>query len=112
MCFSRYGIEFDWHERDRETPVASLEQFDSLQTAQLDSISTELVTPVASQIIESVEQVLSTSLDDVPHHVQGVEVLIKTDQNEMLLRQHGNIPDAISDLSNMMPTQTDISEII
>ena len=110
--FSRYGIEFDWHERDRETPAESLEEFESLQTTQLETISTELVNPVASQLTESVEQVLSTSLEDVPHHVDSVEVLIKTDQNEMLLRQHVNIPDAISDLSNMLPTQTDISEII
>ena len=107
-----FDVEFDWAERDRDTPITSLYEFQKLQPQQLDRISENLVEPVSSQLAEAVAQVLSTSLDEVPHHVESVEILVKTDQNEMLLRQHDSIPDAIVDLSSMMPTQTDISGMI
>ncbi len=110
--FREFDVEFDWNERDRNTPITSLYEFQKLQLEQLRTISQNLVEPVSSSLVDSVAQVLSTSLDDVPHHVESVEILIKTDQNEMLLRQHDNIPDAIVNLSGMLPTQTDISEMI
>ena len=110
--FNQYGVDFDWAERDRATPAASLSSFQGLQQWQLEEISEKLVGPIASRLADSVAQVLGTSLADVPHHVDSVEVLVKTDQNEMLLRQHNNIRDAISDLSSMLPTQTDISGMI
>ncbi len=110
--FSEFNVEFNWDEKDRETPITSLYEFQKLQPQQLALISDELVAPISSSLADSVAQVLSTSLDEVPHHVESVEVLIKTDQNEMLLRQHDNIRDAIVNLSSMLPTQTDISDMI
>ncbi len=107
-----FDVEFDWAEKDRETPITSLYEFQKLKSDQLDQIAQDLVAPVAASLADSVTQVLSTSLDEVPHHVESVEILVKTDQNEMLLRQHDSIPDAIADLSGMMPTQTDISGMI
>ena len=110
--FGEFGVEFDWVEGDRETPITSLYEYRKLQPEQLKQISDDLVDPVSIPLADSVSQVLSTSLDEVPHHVESIEILIKTDQNEMLLRQHDNIRDAIVNLSNMLPTQTDISEMI
>lgn len=110
--FGEFDVAFDWGEKDRETPITSLYEFQKLRPQQLETISEKLVEPVSSLLADSVTQVLSTSLDEVPHHVESVEILVKTDQNEMLLRQHDNIRDAIVNLSSMLPTQTDISDMI
>ncbi len=110
--FSDHDVEFDWDEKDRETPITSLYEFQKLKSDQINQIAQDLVAPVAASLADSVTQVLSTSLDEVPHHVESVEILVKTDQNEMLLRQHDNIRDAIVNLSSLLPTQTDISDMI
>ena len=60
---------FNWDEKDRETPITSLYEFQKLQPQQLALISDELVAPISSSLADSVAQVLSTSLDEVPHHV-------------------------------------------
>ena len=109
---NEFDVKFDWHEKDRDTPVASLYEFQKLQPQQLNTIAENLVEPVSSRLSDSVSQVLSTSLANVPHHVESVEILIKTDQNEMLLQQHGNIREAIGALSSMLPAQTDISDMM
>ncbi len=108
---NNYNVQFDWEEGDRQTPQTSLEEFNQLESCQLREMSDMLVEPVGHRIADSVSQVLGTSLEEIPHHVESVEVLLKTDQNEMLLRQYGNIPDAISALSKLLPTKTDISNI-
>lgn len=66
---------------------------------------------MSQQLTESVDQVLELDLTAAPHLVSGVEILIKTELNEMLLLQEPNIQSAVAKMLEMMPERVDVSDL-
>ncbi len=110
--FCRYGVEFEWGERDRATPERALMSFENLIERDLDEVADLLVASVSPELTRSVETVLKTDMDAVPHHISSIEILVKTEHNEMLLYQDPTIADAINRLTGLMPGQTDVAGFI
>lgn len=109
--FDEASIQFDWHESDRSVAPISFERFQQLSEDERSHIADSLIAPVSQQLAESVDQVLELDLTAAPHLVSGVEILIKTELNEMLLLQEPNIQSAIAKMLEMMPERVDISDL-
>ncbi len=94
-----YDIAFDWPEKDRNTPRQSLEKFKSLTGTDRQSLAQSLVAPVLSKLKSFVQAVIESELTDTTRRISSVEVLLKTDQNEMLLLQYESVSTAISGMT-------------
>lgn len=109
--FDKASIQFDWHESDREVPAESLKAFLDLSTQQQSEIAQSLIRPVEEQLSESVESVLRLDATVAPHLVSGVEILIKTELNEMVMFQEQSISAAIARLLRLMPDDVDVASL-
>lgn len=109
--FDQASIQFDWHESDRSVAPISFERFQTLSERERSDIADALIAPVSQQLSESIEQVLGLDLSSAPHLISGVELLIKTELNEMLLFQEENVHAAIARLLEMMPERVDVSDL-
>jgi hypothetical protein len=58
---------------------------------------------------KEVAQVLDTDVSTIPQRVTQVEILLKTDRNEMLLSTFKSVPDAITHLAGLVSDKADIS---
>ena len=110
-AFDQVSIQFDWHESDREVPADSFARFQKLSEQQLSEIAQFLIRPVEEQLAESVESVLRLDTGLAPHMVSGVELLIKTELNEMLLFQEPTINAAITRLLRLIPDDIDVASL-
>ncbi len=103
-----YGVQFDWDERDRVTPMHSLEAFTALHMDIHNDIAGRLVEPVRNAIIVSVNDVIESDWSTSASRVTSVEVLLKTDRNEMLMRQYDSVAAA---MQGMIPFVSDLSDV-
>ena len=108
-ALARWGINYDWAEDDRLASTAAWELFCKLTNAQkvqiMDDITSGLMPPLRKQVIE----VLDTDVSTIPQRVTQVEILLKTDRNEMLLSTFKSVPQAISHLAGLVADKPDIS---
>ena len=109
--FDQASIQFDWHESDRSVAPVSLERFRMLTEDEQSHIADSLIAPVSQQLTDSVDQVLELDLSAAPHLISGVEILIKTELNEMLLFQEPNIQSAVAKMMELMPERVDVSDL-
>ena len=110
-AFDQASIQFDWQESDRSMPARSLEAFQTLSARQQSEISKTLIQPVEDQLAASVESVLRLDATVAPHLVSGVEILIKTELNEMVLFQEQSINAAITRLLALIPDDVDVASL-
>lgn len=110
-AFDKASIQFDWHESDREVPADSFARFQKLSAQQLSEIAQSMIRPVKGQLAESVESVLRLDTALAPHLVSGVELLVKTELNEMVLFQEPTINAAIARLLQLMPDDVDVATL-
>ncbi len=103
-----YDIEFDWSEKDRDTPRQSLTKFESLTDTNRQSLARSLVDPVLGKLRNSVRAVIETDLSDTARRISSVEVLLKTDQNEMLLLQYESVSGAIRGMTSYISDEQNV----
>lgn len=104
-----FGIEFDWDENGGE-PIAqqSLSKFETLSDATKSSIGAKLVSPIANELHSQIVQILDTDIDSLASRVTEIEILLKTNQGEMVLTSFPTAPDAIRGLTNLVSDKPDI----
>lgn len=105
-----YDICFEWEEKDRETPQKSWETYCNLDPRSLQQIAGQLIEPVRDQLVSSIVETLDTDLSDIRQHVSEVEVLLKTNRGEMVLRSYESVAASLQDLMSLVqdkPHQTD-----
>lgn len=98
----RYNICFEWGEKDRETPRKSWEAYCNLDSRSLLQIASQLTEPVRNHIVNSVVETLDTDLSDIRQHVSEVEVLLKTNRGEMVLRSYESVAASLQDLMSLV----------
>ena len=108
----QYNIPFDWPERDRETPALALARFKALSEGEHWDIATALSANMADEIRDAVTQVLDADMSTLPSRITGVEIILQTDQNEMLLMQLPNVVQSIQALTGLVSDQPDISTLL
>lgn len=96
----RYGVEFDWGEKDRDTPARSLVAFDRLSKAELNRIGDMFLDDIIEKLRRDAKSILQddTSID---RRVSHVEVVLRTELNESILYEFDSVPDAIAKLASL-----------
>ena len=100
-----FGVEFDWSEKDRNTPRQSLENLENLTESDRAILAQNFVSPVLKNLEASVKSVIETKLTDAASRISSVEVLLKTEQNEMLLLQYRSVSEAIRGMTSYISDQ-------
>ena len=103
-----YGVDFEWEERDRGTPKHALGSFQNLSETDRHTLAMKLVDPVMDDLRASVKDVLETDLESTHSRISSVEVLLKTDRNEMMLLRYDSVADAIKNMIGLMSDREDI----
>lgn len=106
------GVDFDWPERGAgEQPRRAWEAFSVLDEATLEQIGEELVAEICEDLTAAVVSVLDTDVTSLPRRISGIEVLLKTDQGEMVLRSFESVSDALIALTTYVVDRQDIGDL-
>ena len=108
----QYGVTFDWPEKDRDTPRAAWEHFASLDDATHAAIATDLVAGTIDRLQAAVTQVLDADLTTLPTRISNVEILLKTDRDEMLLLTFDSVAASLQALSRLVSDRPDIGDLL
>ena len=111
-ALNNYGITFDWPERDRDTPRRAWETYERLNPADRQAIAHAITAGLLEQLRADVAQVLSADLNQLPHRVSEVEILLKTDQDEMLLLRFDTAAVALAGLAQFTADRPDIGGLL
>ena len=107
-----YGIAFAWPEKDRDTPRQSWETYQGLDEDTRRAIAGDITSDIIRQLRADVAQVLETDLNLLPHRISEVEILLKTDQAEMLLLRFDTAAEALAALAGFVADRPDISALL
>lgn len=110
-AFGNLDIEFDWEENDRTTPDNSLSIYNALSDQDKASIGDSLTLSIKDKLIDSVLPVLESDIDSIPHNISHVEILLKTDQNQLILFEHDSLQEALTGLLALFPPSVDASQL-
>lgn len=103
------GIDFDWAESDRKASKKAWDKFCLLTHKQkiqiMDNITSEMIKLLRKEVI----RVLDTDVSTISQRVKQVEILLKTDRNEMLLSTFKSVPQALGYLVKLVADKKDIS---
>ena len=111
-ALAAYGIDFDWAERDRETPRLAWEIFDSLDMSRQKAIADNITENILHRLKADIAQVLETDVNLLPHRISEVEILLKTDQDEMLLLRFDTAAEALSAMAQFVADRPDIGGLL
>ena len=107
-----WGVNFDWQEKDREAASVAWEIYETLDAGDHEKIALEMTSDILEQLKSDVILVLETDMNAIPHRVSEVEVLLKTDQDEMLLLTFGSIADTLRAMARLVSDRPDISDLL
>lgn len=107
----KHGVIFRWKENDSETPASSLNKFLALSERQKKQIARECMAPQADMLKDAVKRaVLSTEI--VIRNVAQIELLLKTNQDEFVLKKFTDLPQAITYMVSLTGQKTDVGDIL
>ena len=107
-----YEVVFDWGEKDRETPRQAWGLFSTLEDFDRDAIGAKFTEEVMDSLTTAVTQVLDTDISSLPSRISSVEVLLKTDHDEMLLLTFDSIVASLQGMTNLVSDRPDISDLL
>ncbi len=109
---SEYGVNFAWAEKDRETPRVAWEHFASLDVEARSNIASSLTEGIIGQLSIAITQVLDAEIATLPARISGVEVLLKTDRDEMFLLAFDSVAASLQAMANLVSDRPDISDLL
>ena len=71
----------------------------------------ELVANIQDDLAAAVVSVLETDISTLPRRVSAVEVLLKTEQDEMLLTTFDSVAEALAQLATYVVDSSDIGDL-
>ena len=105
----RYGIQFQWPEDAGEAIARnSLRAYEQLSDTVKREIGRQMVSEIATRLENQVIQVLETDIESLGSRVREVEVLLKTDQGEMVVSSFPRVTDAMRALTDLVSDRPDI----
>ena len=107
-----YGVNFAWAEKDRATPRSSWERFAGLGDDARAAIASDLVEGILGRLIVAVTQVLDADMSTLPSRISEVEVLLKTDRDEMLLLTFDSVVASLQAMTSLVSDRPDISDLL
>ncbi len=109
---SEYGVNFAWAEKDRETPRVAWERFARLDDEVRSDIASSLTEGIIDQLSVAVTQVLDADITTLPTRISGVEVLLKTDRDEMVLLTFDSVAASLQAMASLVSDRPDISDLL
>lgn len=106
------GIDFDWGESDRATARTAWEIYETIENEDRSKMALEMASDIMEQLKSDVVHVLDTDMSAIPHRVSEVEVLLKTDLDEMLLLRFGSIANSLQAMAQLVSDRPDINELL
>ena len=107
-----YGVAFAWAEKDRDTPRAAWERFALLDDAARAAMASDLTDGIMERLQVAVTQVLDADTATLPARISGVEVLLKTDRDEMLLLTFDSVAASLQAMARLVSDRPDISDLL
>jgi hypothetical protein len=107
----RHGIIFRWKENDSETPKSSLIAFKALSPDAKLQIAAECLQSVAVSLQELVKQAI-TAKEVVVRNVSQIELLLKTNQDEFVLKKFTDLTKAITYMVSLTGQKEDVGDIL
>ena len=95
-----YGIEFDWPEKDKETPRKSLGVFDSMPENKRREMGDRMVEDAIRDLRDDVKAILTSDMS-INRRISHVEVVMKTEMNESIMYEFDNVSEAIAKLASL-----------
>ena len=74
-------------------------------------ISNELITGIQKELNEAVTYVIDTDISTLPRRISSVEVLLKTEQDEIVLKAFSSVAEALVDLTKYITDLSDIGDL-
>ena len=111
-ALARYDIPFDWPERDRDTPRRAWETYEGLDAAARRGVAEALTADIVVRLRTDIVRVLETDLNLLPHRISEVEILLKTDQDEMLLLRFDTAAAALAAMAQFVADRPDIGGLL
>ena len=110
---AKHSVAFDWPERGAgEQPRQAWLRYSSLDESDKRQIAAELVKDIKHNLNDAVTYVLDTDISTLPRRISSVEVLLKTEQDEIVLKTFRSVADALADLTtNYITDRPDIGEL-
>jgi hypothetical protein len=108
-ALAKWGIDYDWAESDRKASTVAWKSFCKLTSRQKGQVMADITSGLMPPLRKQVIQVLDTDVSSIPQRVTQVEILLKTDRNEMLLSTFKSVPQSISYLAGLVADKSDIS---
>lgn len=106
------SIDFDWGESDRATARTAWETYETIDNEERERMAMEMASDIMEQLKSDVVHVLDTDMKAISHRVSEVEVLLKTDQDEMLLLRFSSISNTIQGMAELVSDLPDINELL
>ena len=104
-AFGHFDIEFDWEEGNKNIPEKSLLAYNDLTKEQKANICESLTVSVKDELLNLIMPVLKSDTDGIPQNISSIEILLKTDQNQLKLSEHDSLQDAINALTDLSSSQ-------
>ena len=111
-ALDNYGINFDWTERDRDTPRQAWDTYEQLDDPTKQTIANDILQGTLETLKAAVVQVLETDVNQLPHRISEVEILLKTDQDEMLLLHFDTAAEALAAMARFVADRPDIGGLL
>lgn len=96
--FASHNIQFNWPEKDRETPKNAWNMYSQFDQATQRVLATELTNPIREQIRNRITETLDANLEDIQQRISEVEVLLKTNRGEMVLETFDSVSASLQGL--------------
>ncbi len=107
----KHGVIFRWEEKDSLTSKTSLASFLTLSPQTLKEIATECLSSAESQLHDLVFKAISGK-EVIPRNVATIELLLKTNQEEYVLKKFTDLPKAITYMVSLMNQKSDVGDIL
>ena len=108
-----YGIAFDWPEDNRgEIASESLQLFNSLEEEVRMEIAMDLTRDISEDLRIAVSDVLDADISNLPARISGVEMLLKTNREELILRSFDSVADSLQYMLSLVSDRPDVTDLL
>ncbi len=108
---AEHGVAFKWAEGDTEIAKSSWAIFSALSKEDKEKIARDCVALISDKLKRDVAQAIQTA-DIIIRNVSQIELLIKTNQEEFVLKKFKDVNETISYLLSMTSQKQDVGDII
>jgi hypothetical protein len=107
----KHGVNFRWAEKDTMIPTSSLITFRALSNEMKEEIAVECMALARKPLKKLVRKAI-TSKEVVPRNVDQIELLLKTNRDEFVLKKFLDLTKAISYMVSLTGQKSDVGNIL